>query len=497
MNDIKTVGLLGGGVIGAGWAARCLLNGLDVVVCDLDPEAERKLGEVIANAGRAMGKISMAPPGPRGSLRITREIEDAAGGADFIQESLPEREDIKIPLLKRAAKAARPEVIIGSSTSGLLPSRLQAGIAHPERFLVGHPFNPVYLMPLVEVCGGDMTTAEVKDRAAAFYAALGMRPLMLRKEIDGFIADRLMEALWRESLWLVKDDIATAEEIDDALRFGPGLRWSFMGSFLTYRIAGGEAGMRHFMEQFGPSLKWPWTKLMDVPDLDDALLDKIVSQSDDQAGGRTIRDWERLRDDCLVSVMQGLSGHDFGAGTVLKDYGKVLFECAHETAKSAAHDPSAPLRLHTARVLPEWIDYNGHMTESRYLQVFGDGTDAVLRHIGADAEYHKHGFSYYTVETHIRHLHDVNADTPLQVETQILGADDKRLHIFHSLVAAESGTLLASAEHMLLHVDTKEGRACPAAREVLAKLEPIAEGHAKLPPPEGAGRAIAMPGPKV
>ena len=193
-------------------------------------------------------------------------------------------------------------------------------MVNPERFVVGHPFNPVYLMPLVEICGGDLTSQATKERAREVYTQIGMRPLMLSKEIDGFVADRLMEALWREALWMVNDGIATAEEIDDAMRFGPGLLWSFMGTFLVYRIAGGEAGMRHFMAQFGPSLKWPWTKLMDVPELDDVLLEKIVSQSDDQAGTATIRELEALRDDCLVSVFQGLRNQNYGAGQVLADY---------------------------------------------------------------------------------------------------------------------------------------------------------------------------------
>ena len=492
-NEIKTVGLLGGGVIGAGWAARCLLNGLDAVVCDLDPEAERKLGEVIANAERAYAKMTLAPLSRRGTLRLTKSIEEAVAAADYIQESLPENESVKIPLLNRAAKVARPDVIIGSSTSGLLPSRLQAEMAHPERFVVGHPFNPVYLMPLVEVCGGDKTSEATKERAAAFYSSIGMRPLKLRKEIDGFVADRLMEALWREALWLIHDDVASAEEIDDAMRFGPGLRWSFMGTFLIYRIAGGEPGMRHFMAQFGPALKWPWTKLMDVPELTDELLDKIVAQSDAQAGGTSIRDWERLRDDCPVSVMQGLRGHDFGAGAVLKAYDKALFDKAHAGTAARAPDLSEPLRLHEARVRPDWIDYNGHMTESRYLQVFGDATDALLRHIGSDAAYQERGFSYYTVESHLRHLREVGADAPLHATTQILGADEKRIHLFHSLFESKSETLLATDETMLLHVDTKGGKACPAAPEVLAKLNPIAEAHTTLPLPEGAGRAIAMP----
>jgi carnitine 3-dehydrogenase len=327
-DNIKTVGLLGGGVIGAGWAARAALNGHDVVICDLDPEAERKIGEVMQNAGRAYAKMTTAPLPPTGAIKVVRSIEAAAAPADFVQESLPEQEALKIKLLAKADAAARPDVVIGSSTSGLLPSRLQSGMKYPERFVVGHPFNPVYLMPLVEVCGGDKTSDETKKRAADFYRKIGMQPLRLRKEIDGFIADRLMEALWREALWLVHDDVATAEEIDDAIRFGPGLRWAFMGTFLIYRIAGGEPGMRHFMAQFGPALKWPWTKLMDVPELDDALLDKIVAQSDAQAGDTSIRDYERLRDDCLVSVLQALKQQDFAGGSVLKAYEERLLSGA-------------------------------------------------------------------------------------------------------------------------------------------------------------------------
>ena len=140
-------------------------------------------------------------------------------------------------------------------------------MTHPERFVVGHPFNPVYLLPLVEVVAGEQTSEETVERALAFYASIGMKPLRVRKEIDGFVADRLLEALWREALWLVHDDVATVEEVDDAIRYGAGLRWAQMGTFLTYRIAGGEDGMRHFLAQFGPALEWPWTKLTDVPEL--------------------------------------------------------------------------------------------------------------------------------------------------------------------------------------------------------------------------------------
>ncbi len=320
MASIRKVGIIGGGVIGAGWAARLVLNGINVAVSDPDPEAERKIEAVLANATRAFNELIDAPLPERGTLRLVSTVEDAVSDADFIQESLPEREALKQEILALVSKAAPVDTIIASSTSGLLPSRIQSAIEHPGRFCVGHPFNPVYLMPLVEVCGGDKTTSETVAGAISFYRQIGMQPLHVRKEIDGFIADRLMEALWREALWLVKDGIATTGEIDDAMRFGPGLRWAFMGTMLTYRLAGGEAGMEHFLAQFGPTLKLPWTKLMDVPELDEALIGRIAEQSDAQAGDADLRTLERKRDDCLVAIMQALKHHDYGAGQTLAAY---------------------------------------------------------------------------------------------------------------------------------------------------------------------------------
>ena len=195
-----------------------------------------------------------------------------------MQESAPERE-------RDEARAARPRQPRGGARHGhsprrppgLLPTRAAvATCTRPERFVVGHPFNPVYLLPLVEVCGGEQTEPQTVERAGAIYRSRGHVPAAPAHEIDGFVADRLLEALWREALWLVNDDIATVSEIDDAIRFGAGLRWASMGTFLTYRIAGGEAGMRHFMEQFGPALQWPWTKLMDVPELTDGAARPLV-----------------------------------------------------------------------------------------------------------------------------------------------------------------------------------------------------------------------------
>jgi carnitine 3-dehydrogenase len=323
-----TVGLIGGGVIGGGWAARFLLAGIDVHLYDPDREAGRKLTEILDNARTATHALTSAPLPAEGSWTVVGSVTEAAEGVQFIQESAPEREDVKRALLAEASSAAAKEVVIGSSTSGLLPSRLQADMTAPERLVVGHPFNPVYLLPLVEICPGALTDQRSVDRAAAVYTAVGMRPLHVRREVDGFIADRLLEALWREALWLVSDGVATVEDVDDAIRFGAGLRFASMGTMLTYRIAGGEGGMRHFMSQFGPALKWPWTKLIDVPELTEELLDRLEAQSDAQADGASVRDLERLRDECLVAVLRGLRDVPYGAGDVLAAHDQQLIKRA-------------------------------------------------------------------------------------------------------------------------------------------------------------------------
>jgi carnitine 3-dehydrogenase len=489
MPKIKRIGLVGGGVIGAGWAARFLLNGIDVAMFDPDPEIARKLETVIAGARRAWAKLLPGLLPAEGSLRIATSLEDAVADADFVQESLPEREDLKIRLLAAIDAATRPEVVIGSSTSGLLPTRLQSGMANPERLVVGHPFNPVYLLPLVEICGGERTSDASKRRAAEIYTAIGMHPLHVRKEIDGFIADRLLEALWREALWLVNDGIATTEEIDDAVRYGAGLRWSFMGTFLIYRMAGGEEGMRHFLEQFGPALKLPWTKLT-APELTDELIDLVAAQSDDQAGDASIRDLERIRDDSLIAVLSALRGQDYGAGATLAGYAQGLM--AALPAPMAEIDETQPLALHSAKVADEWIDYNGHMTEHRYLQVFGDTTDALLRHIGVDAAYLADHGNWYTVETHIRNLGETKAGDTLSATTQILDADAKRLHVFHSLARGD-GTIVATAEQMLVHVDATSGRGSAAAGVPAERIAALAATQATIGAPQGSGRRIGMP----
>jgi carnitine 3-dehydrogenase len=302
--------IIGGGVIGGGWAARFLLNGWDVAVFDPDPASARKIGAVLDNARRALPALYDRALPPEGRLSYHADLAEAVAGADWVQESVPERLDLKHRVLAQIMAAAPEAVIIGSSTSGFRPSQLNAEGA---RAIVAHPFNPVYLLPLVEIVGAPETCA----RAADTLRGLGMFPLVDRKEIDAHIADRFLEAVWREALWLVKDGIATTEEIDEAIRMGFGLRWAQMGLFETYRIAGGEAGMRHFLDQFGPALQWPWTRLMDVPDYDDALVNLIAGQSDAQSGHMGIRDLERLRDDNLVAMMRALKQTGSGAGGVI------------------------------------------------------------------------------------------------------------------------------------------------------------------------------------
>jgi carnitine 3-dehydrogenase len=497
IEGLDTVGLLGGGVIGGGWAARFALHGVGVTLFDPDPEASRKVGEMLGNARRACQRLTMAPLPPEAEVTFVDSVEAAVEGADFVQESAPERLDLKTALLGAASRVAPPSVIIASSTSGLLPSELQAGMVHPERFVVGHPFNPVYLLPLVEICGGRLTSPAVVDRAAEIYHAVGMEPLPLEKEIHGFVADRLLEALWREALWLVHDEVATVEQIDDAIRFGAGLRWSFMGTFLTYRIAGGEAGMRHFMSQFGPALQWPWTKLTDVPELTDELIDRLVAQSDLQAAGRSVRELEALRDDCLVAVMQGLRTVGVGAGERLDRHERTLF--GRMPTGGIELRAGQPLPMHERIVPTEWVDYNGHTNDSRYVQLSSEAVDAFMRFIGVDETYLSSGRSYYTVESHISYLGQSGAGDRLRAEIVLLAHDEKRFHVFVPMYRrGDDGTedLVATAEHLLLHVDATGPRVTPADPAVLTVLDSVATAHAGIPRPDLAGRRVGEPRPR-
>src|SRR5712672_1888385 len=366
MRQVKTLGLLGTGVIGGGWAARALHFGIDVIAADVKPEMEAWIRGAVQNAEGALSRLTFAPLPPKGKLSFTTDLLEMARRADFIQENIPEQLELKQRVIADVSRVAPADVIIASSTSGLMPSDLQKSMVAPERFLVAHPFNPVYLLPLVELVGGSRTTQAAIEAASAFFTYIGMHALHVRKEIPGHLTDRLQEALWREILHLVNDGIATTGELDESIIYGPGLRWAAMGTNLIYHLAGGESGMRHMLAQFGPCLKWPWTKL-EAPELTETLIDRMVEGTQHQAAGRSIRELERLRDDYLVAIQQVLRQFDIGAGGTLKALETRLFNDAAARGAARTEGPGQPLRLLESAVRPEWIDYNGHMTDSRYL----------------------------------------------------------------------------------------------------------------------------------
>ena len=458
--------VIGGGVIGGGWVARFLLMGCDVHVFDTDPEASRKINEVLDNARRSLPGLYEHLLPKEGQLVFCSSIAEAVSRADWISESIPERLDLKQSAYAEIQGHCPEGAIIASSTSGFKPSELQENASRPQQIIVAHPFNPVYLLPLVELVGDPKTT----ERAAMVLSQLGMHPLRVRKEIDAHIADRLLEAVWREGLWLINDGIATTQEIDDAIRFGFGLRWAQMGMFETYRIAGGEAGMAHFIQQFGPALEWSWTKLMDVPELTDELINKIASQSDQQSGQYSIRELERIRDDNLVAMMRALKVKDWGAGSLLNQVDQTLSLSTDMPAMPTVLGDSVRT---THRVVPSsWVDYNGHMNDSHYGEVFSKASDVLLHGIGADQDYIAQGYSYFTVDLQISYLAECLAGEQITVFTSITLAEGKKLKLSHEMKNAQ-GDVCASCSQFLLHVDLKSRKSCPplaAVAEALARL---------------------------
>ncbi|RED12729.1 carnitine 3-dehydrogenase [Pontivivens insulae] len=462
--------IVGGGVIGGGWAARFLLNGWDVAVFDPDPEAERKIGEVLANARRSLPSLYDRALPAEGQLTFHADLADAVSGADWVQESVPERLDLKHKVHAAISENAGG-AIVGSSTSGFKPSELNSEGAN---VIVAHPFNPVYLLPLIELVGDAATIS----RASDILRGVGLFPLHVRKEIDAHIADRFLEAVWREALWLVSDGIATTEEVDEAIRMGFGLRWAQMGLFETYRVAGGEAGMKHFMAQFGPALEWPWTKLMDVPEFTPELVDLIAGQSDAQSGDRTIRELERERDDNLVGILRALRKNGKAAGAVI---------AAHEAGLPEPEPGDLPITVE--RSIPQsWTDYNGHMNETHYLEVGAQASDRFMELIGADADYIAGGLSYFTVETHIRHLGELDAGDAVSVTTQVTGAEGKKLHLFHSIHGPNG--IAATVETLLLHMDLEARRSVAPDGAVANHIENYWQAHRDMPRPQGAGRFV-------
>ena len=491
----KTIGLAGTGVIGSGWAVRALARGYGVVAWDPADGAEARLREAIDRAWPSAADLGLFPGADPGRVSWAGSPEEVAASVDWVQESAPEREDLKRSLLRRLDAAAPPRTVIASSSSGLLPTRLAEGCAHPERLLIGHPFNPVYLLPLVEVVAGEATSPDAVAAALEHYDDLVMHPLVVRTEIEGYLSDRLQEALWREALHLVHDRVATTGELDDAVVYGPGLRWAAMGTNLTFHLAGGDGGIRHMLRQFGPALKLPWTH-MEAPELSEDLIEAMASGCEAQAAGRSIAELEKLRDGCLISVMRALRPSGVGAGRLMAEReARILAAGATAQPWAPGTAPPAPLELYSSVVAPAWVDYNGHMTEAAFLTVFGWASDRLFRYLGIDEGYRAGGHSFYTVETHINHLGEAALGERLRVTTQVLGSDAKRLHICHSMYRGDSEELLCAAEQMLLHVDTGAGRSAPVLPGPAAAAAAVAAAHAKLPLPTLRGRRMEIPTP--
>ena len=329
MSQVKTFGVVGSGIIGAGWAARALAAGLDVLAFDPEPGAKSRLQSKIEQIWPVLERTGLFPGASIKRLQFCDSVEAVASGADFVQESAPERIDLKIQLHAQIDAAAAPNVVIASSTSGLLPSEFQAQCAHPERIIVGHPFNPVYLLPLVEVLGGRQTAAASLERAVTFYRDLGMYPLRVRSEVPGFLSDRLQEALWREILHLVNDDVATPEELDAAIAYGPGLRWALWGACQIFHLAAQPGGMGQFLKHFDPSL-FPWTRL-DPPQITDALAQKMHQGCEALSGDMSIDEMEQVRDDALIGIIESLQKRDLGAGRVFNAHQQRIREAENKT----------------------------------------------------------------------------------------------------------------------------------------------------------------------
>ncbi|MEU6129339.1 3-hydroxyacyl-CoA dehydrogenase NAD-binding domain-containing protein [Saccharopolyspora sp. NPDC047091] len=302
---VREVACIGAGVIGGGWAAHFLARGYRVTAWDPAPDAAEKLRRLVDAAWPALTELDLAPGASRDALTVTATLEDAVAGAEFVQESAPEDLELKQDLLARIDAATPPGVVVSSSTSGYGMTEMQQRCATPERLVVGHPFNPPYLIPLVEVVGGERTSPEAVAWASRFFEVAGKSVITMDREVPGFIANRLQEALWREALHMVAEGEATVEQIDASITEGPGLRWPFLGPCLTFHLAGGEGGMAHMLDHFGPSLKSPWTRL-EAPELTAELRDRMVQGCEETADGRSIAELVADRDRAVIAVLRAV-----------------------------------------------------------------------------------------------------------------------------------------------------------------------------------------------
>ena len=302
-NSQDTIAVIGTGVIGTGWIIRFLFNKKKVKVFDPSKKQKKFLLNEIKRTSKALERFYAKKINLEKQLFFCNSVQEAVKNVGLIQENAPENEKLKTKVIKDISLSAPKSAIIASSSSGLLPSKIQAQAKNPERVLIAHPFNPVYLLPLVEIVPGKKTTKANILKANRFYSKIGMKTLTLKKELPGYLSDRLQESMWRESLHIINEGYASTKDLDDAIIYGPGLRWSLMGTFLTFHLAGGESGMKHMLEQFGPALKLPWTKLK-APKLTDNLKKKIIQGTKIHSKNKSIENLSNLRDNFLIDLQK-------------------------------------------------------------------------------------------------------------------------------------------------------------------------------------------------
>ncbi len=301
MSIYKNVAVIGTGVIGTGWVIRCLAHGKKVDAYDINLKHKNNLIKEIKRTWPFVKKMFSKKKINFNNLSFHTNLNEALKNAEFIFECAPENYNVKTKLMNKIGLYSKRNSIISSSSSGLLPSKIYSKCIYPERGLIGHPFNPVYLLPGVEIVPGKKTKKLFLNKAKKFYETISMKPIMVKKELPGYLADRLQEALWREGLHIINENFATTKELDRAIEDGPGLRYSLMGTFLTFHLAGGNQGMKHMLRQFGPALKLPWTKLK-APKLTKKLSDRIIKGTQSQARGKSVANLADIRDDYLVNL---------------------------------------------------------------------------------------------------------------------------------------------------------------------------------------------------
>jgi 3-hydroxyacyl-CoA dehydrogenase len=301
---IRRIAIIGTGVIGASWTAQFLAKGLDVIATDVAPDAEASLRRFVAAAWPALERLGLSPGASQSRLAFTADLPAAVRTADFVQENGPERIDFKKKLYRQLDESLPADVIIASSSSGLTMSEIQSDCpSHPERCVIGHPFNPPHLVPLVEIVGGAKTSEATIERAAEFYTGLGKQTVRLRKEVPGHVANRLQAALAREVYYLVAEGVVSAADVDTALCWGPGLRWGIMGNMMLNHLGGGQGGIEHFFQQFtGPMTAW-W-KVLGQPVLTPEVQKKLIDGVHAEVGSRSISELEAQRDDILLGLLE-------------------------------------------------------------------------------------------------------------------------------------------------------------------------------------------------